>query len=354
MSAPFSEQVKEQARIEPHHPAVDAGSVPQLEAAVRQDLNALVLPVLRSQGHARWLDRTVTQLATVGGNLGVDLSAQWRRHEATAALPEFAHYRAFDRYFGGAQLVWRFTSNPSSEIVRVADVVQTTPDPTGILTILRVIAAHSGGNDKSAPDVQTLSFARNPAALIGTACSSGGDPHVQDIVEKAAYLVGIDVSTLADRGVSAHPALGRAISMFETEYVLVSTPGTQNTLKDLASVISPNPLTAVPTAVFAAARQEKDAAANRREIITAENKRLNRTVVVEKIPQNELQLVPPQLIPQIQAAAIASTKAAQQFAGIIRSTMTGQGQQTDNYDYPVMARAILNYINGMRSAGAPI
>jgi hypothetical protein len=242
--------------------------------------------------------------------------------------------------------------------VRITKAVQRpADDPTGIVTILTVIAAHSGGNDKSAPDVKTLSFARNPAALIGTACSSGGDPHVQDIVEQAAYLVGIDVSTLATHGVSAHPALGRAISMFETEYVLVSTPGTENTLMDLATFICPNPMKAVPAAaVFAAARTPIDAV-QRRAIITAENKRIrglsdNRPVVVEAISPARLQAMDQRALAAIQQAAIASTKAAMTYSGMIRSTMSGQGRLVDNFDYPLMSSGVQRYIAEMRRLGA--
>ena len=90
--------------------------------------------------------------------------------------------------------------------------------------------------------MRTLSFARNLGAIIGVALSRGGDKQVLNIVDKASYLYGIDMASLRGKGITAHPALGRGISLFETEYVLVSTPGNPaRTLNELATVKLNNP-----------------------------------------------------------------------------------------------------------------
>ena len=103
-------------------------------------------------------------------------------------------------------LYWRFTTTPSQEFVRISA-------DTDAEQVLRVVAAHSGGNDKSNTAVKTLSFARNIGALIGTALSTGGDKHVLNIMDKAAYLYGIEISSLAGKGITAHPAVaGRSAS----------------------------------------------------------------------------------------------------------------------------------------------
>ena len=142
----------------------------------------------------------------------------------------FRHFNAFD-----PNMLWRFTSTPSSESVEIKA-------GTSYPEILRVIAAHSGGNDKSNERVRTLSFSRNLGAIIGVALSQGGDKQVLNIVDKASYLYGIDMASLQGKGITAHPALGRGISLFETEYVLVSTPGNPaRTLNELATVKLNNP-----------------------------------------------------------------------------------------------------------------
>ena len=133
------------------------------------------------------------------------------------------------------QMLWRFTSTPSTEFVQITE-------GTTYEEIVRVIAAHSGGNDKSNPNVKTLSFGRNLGALIGVAASPGGDKHVTNIVDKAEYLFGIDIGSLASKNITAHPAGGRAISLFETEYVLVRKPGLPPiSLDALATVKYRNP-----------------------------------------------------------------------------------------------------------------
>lgn len=146
-------------------------------------------------------------------------------------LPDFlSHYNFFDK-----NMLWRFTSLPSTEQVYVTH--GTSHDE-----VVRVVAAHSGGNDKSNPNVKTLSFGRNPAALLGIAASVGGDKHVLNIIDKAEYLYGIDINSLTGKGITAHAARGRMISLFESEYVLVSTPGfPAQSLEQLATAKYENP-----------------------------------------------------------------------------------------------------------------
>jgi hypothetical protein len=156
-------------------------------------------------------------------------------HALAATYRDFAHYSRLDHLFENRQLIWRFTSTPSAEVVFVDANVSPRE-------VVEIIAKHSGGADKSNPNVITLSFGRNLGALFGTAMSAGGDPHVLNIIDKAAYLYGIDISSLASHGITAHPAVGRAISLYETEYVLVGTPGMPaTTLEALAEVRVQNP-----------------------------------------------------------------------------------------------------------------
>jgi hypothetical protein len=151
-------------------------------------------------------------------------------HSGAQGEEMFKHFKLDDN-----NMLWRFTSTPSEEYIKIEQ-------GTTYEEILRVIASHSGGNDKSNPNVKTLSFGRNLAALIGTAASKGGDKHVTNIIDKAAYLFGIDIGSLAGKGITAHPAMGRAISLFESEYVLVSSPGNPPvTLEELATAKYENP-----------------------------------------------------------------------------------------------------------------
>ena len=156
-------------------------------------------------------------------------------HEATAGNPVFSHFAALDSEFGDKPVMWRFTTTPSQEFVEISE-------KSDAAEVLRVVAAHSGGNDKSNPNVKTLSFARNIGALIGTALSTGGDKHVLNIMDKAAYLYGIEIGSLASSGITAHPAVGRAISLYESEYVLIGTPGAPKvSLAALATIRLENP-----------------------------------------------------------------------------------------------------------------
>lgn len=162
------------------------------------------------------------------GKKGADLPSH---KDLESNFPPFlAHYNFFDK-----KMLWRFTSLPSTEQLYIKD-------GTSWETVVKVVAAHSGGNDKSNPDVKTLSFGRNPGAFMGVAASSGGDKHVLNIIDKAEYLYGIDIDSLAGKGITAHAAMGRMISLFESEYVLVSTPGfpAQN-LEQLATHKYANP-----------------------------------------------------------------------------------------------------------------
>lgn len=162
---------------------------------------------------------------------------EWSTHRAfctTAKKYGWWHYSQFDIHHS-AEMIWRFTSKPTTEFICIRDKIP-------IDTIIKVIGKHSGGNDKSNADVMTSSFCRNIGALLGTAASSGGDKNVLKIINQAEYLCGIDIKSLADRGISAHPALHRHISLFETEYVLVSTPGNAAiSIGELATVMYPNP-----------------------------------------------------------------------------------------------------------------
>jgi hypothetical protein len=191
-----------------------------------------MLPYFRKDGntiaaeHAQWLLEEGKKYKQGGEYY------ELLQHQAILKNPMgmFSHYNFFDN-----NMLWRFTSTPSEEYVKVSEGIDYA-------TILKVIAAHSGGNDKSNPDVKTLSFGRNLGALMGVAASPGGDKHVTNIIDKAEYLYGIDINTLATKGISAHPAMGRLISLFETEYVLVSTPGNPpQSLVDLATVHYKNP-----------------------------------------------------------------------------------------------------------------
>ena len=184
---------------------------------------------LRELKHAVWM---ITEYQRLLRQVQKDPSAKYGpllSHEQTVRNPLFKHYNLTDN-----NMVWRFTSTPSESIWISPGVSYEE--------IIEVSARHSGGNDKSNPHVKTLSFGRNIGALMGTAASKGGDKQVTNIIDKAEYLFGIDIGSLAAKGVSAHPATSRAISLFETEYILVSTPGNPPlSLDELATVKYANP-----------------------------------------------------------------------------------------------------------------
>jgi hypothetical protein len=164
------------------------------------------------------------------------LAGQWCSHEDWVSRTKkngWHHYNTFDD--GARQFIWRFSSKPISECIFIAA-------GESIGSIIEVIGKHSGGGDKTNTKVVTSSFCRNVGALLGTAASAGGDKNVLHIINKSAYLCCIDLASLAAKGVSAHPALARAISLFETEYVLVPTPGEPKvSIAELATAIYPNP-----------------------------------------------------------------------------------------------------------------
>ncbi|NUS44114.1 MAG: hypothetical protein HOQ24_10555 [Mycobacteriaceae bacterium] len=153
------------------------------------------------------------------------LADQWRSHRDWTGYTKkenCKHYFEFDTPHGG-ECIWRFTGMPTAEKISIE------PD-VSIEVILELIGEHSGGNKKDDPRVQTSSFCRNLGALIGTAASSGGDKNVLTIVNKAPYLCCVNLASLRPKGISAIPALARSISLFETEYVLVCTPGARHFL----------------------------------------------------------------------------------------------------------------------------
>lgn len=157
-----------------------------------------------------------------------------RWHEQTIKDPSLAHFSALDR-LTDPNMLWRFTSQPTKDVIKVDHDVPFSK-------IIELIGAHSGGKRKDDPSVRTLSFARNLGALIGTAYSAGGDANVASIVVRAEYLYGVDITKLKGTGITAHPAETRLISLFESEYVLVATPGDpQQTLEELATVKLKNP-----------------------------------------------------------------------------------------------------------------
>lgn len=164
--------------------------------------------------HMQWLNKISAQLKEPS------LAQQWFPHREWlkyTVKENFTHFTAFD-FDTDHQYIWRFSSLPSAEMVSIVS-------DTALATIIHLIGEHSGGNKKDDPRVRTSSFCRNIGALIGVAASSGGDKKVLNIVNRTPYLCRIDLTTLPNKGVSAVPALSRAISLFETEYVLVPTPG---------------------------------------------------------------------------------------------------------------------------------
>jgi len=142
------------------------------------------------------------------------------------------HYTRFDG--PNEVFVWRFSSRPLSELVCIQN-------GTPAADIVKVIGQHSGGANKDDQRVRTLSFCRNVGALLGTAASSGGDKKVLNIVDKAKYLCKISLTALAGHDISALSALSRTICAFETEYVLIPSPGKEIKLTDLGVIVYANP-----------------------------------------------------------------------------------------------------------------
>jgi len=185
------------------------------------------------QAHSTWL---TAALRGVAHEKVLPTHAQMLEQNA----PIFKHYSLLN----DDNMIWRFATQPSSDQIYIKA-------GTSYTEISNVVAAHTGGNDKSNSNVKTLSFARNPAALMGVAASKGGDPKVLNIIDKAEYLYGIDIRALAAKGITAHAANARLISLFESEYVLVNTPGfPSQSLEQLATVKYNNPFRGVAIALM--------------------------------------------------------------------------------------------------------
>jgi hypothetical protein len=235
-----SEERQGGARGHTSPPVVTAVGRPGVGSAenavlVGEPLIHLGAPVLMQQApdlaseHLKWLLKQPKLTPAFQGQWCS--SDQW---DTIIREQDLVHYHSpLDH--GRRVILWRFTSHPATETIQIT-AGKSLPD------IISVIAAHSGGADKSNPDVKTSSLCRNPGALLGTAASTGGDKKVLNIINKAEYLYGIDVTSLAAHGVSAHPALARVISVIETEYVLVRTPGLPPlSIDQLATYKWPNP-----------------------------------------------------------------------------------------------------------------
>jgi hypothetical protein len=217
---------------------------PLLASAGPVPMATVAAPVLteirerRDQRHRQWLDETRAEYeATVRLPALADMRGHTlREHEDLAADEMAAHYAQLDeKKLTGTDMLWRFTSNPQSEVIVIAE-------GTSFKDIYDLVGAHSGGNKKNDPRVRTLSFGRNLGALIGVAYSSGGDANVAGIAVRAEYLYGISIDSLKGKGITAHPAEARMISIFETEYVLIATPGDPpRKLDELATVRYANP-----------------------------------------------------------------------------------------------------------------
>jgi hypothetical protein len=161
-----------------------------------------------------------------------------RAHEDLEDEKTAAHYGALDAdlaKFMANDMLWRFTSNPQTEVIRIDAGVS-------FADVVSIVGRHTGGNKKDDGRVRTLSFGRNLGALIGVAYSKGGDPNVAEIAVRAEYLYGVPLAGLQGQGITAHPAEARLIGIFETEYVLLATPGDPpRKLDDLATVRYVNP-----------------------------------------------------------------------------------------------------------------
>ena len=221
---------------------------PLLAAPGAVPMRSVAAPVLREvrerrdARHRQWLDdeRAAFETRLLAGlpeKVRDDLRGRTLREHADLAGEETAaHYAGLDdKRLVGEDMIWRFTSNPQSEIVMIAQ-------GTSFQDVYGLVGAHSGGNKKNDPRVRTLSFGRNLGALIGVAYSTGGDANVAGIAVRAEYLYGISIASLKGKGITAHPAESRMISVFETEYVLIATPGDPpRKLDDLATVRYANP-----------------------------------------------------------------------------------------------------------------
>ena len=191
-----------------------------------------VLRELRDRRHLLWLNQQRVAFEVELTRLRIDVRGESLRGHRDVTDP---HYAAMDAQLGMGGMLWRFTSNPQTEVVSIADGVD-------FAKVVRLVAGHTGGNKKDDGSVRTLSFGRNLAALIGVAHSNGGDANVAGINARAEYLYGVSLDSLQGQGITAHPAEARMIGIFETEYVLLASPGAPpRRLEDLATIKYRNP-----------------------------------------------------------------------------------------------------------------
>jgi hypothetical protein len=231
--------------------------------------------------------------------------------------PYLAHFQDDD-----PDVIWRFTSEPLDEKLFI-------DAGSDLEEIMRVTAKHSGGNDKSNERIKTLSFGRNRGALLGTAASIGGDKNVLDIIHSAEYLYGVKISGLAGKGISAHPALYRTISMFETEYVLVRSPGLPAvSLHDIASIRHANPL--------------KGRIAKAEGFEERYQPRL-KPKTPNIVQPNELEPVPPGVVDWLLSYGRAAMQAADAFKGMIQD----KEHKPEGIALP---RALIGYIGRIDAA----
>lgn len=190
------------------------------------------LRLARDRRHVAWLDQQRQVFDRQLQARRLDARGATLRGHADVTDP---HYTALDQAIGMPNMLWRFTSNPRTEVISIAE-------GTDFAKIVRLVAGHTGGNKKDDGSVRTLSFGRNLAALMGVAHSTGGDANVAAICARAEYLYGVSLDSLRGQGITAHPAEARMIGIFETEYVLVGSPGAPpRRLEDLATVKYANP-----------------------------------------------------------------------------------------------------------------
>jgi hypothetical protein len=192
---------------------------------------------IRDLRHVSWLNEQRAAFDKKLAQLGIrDPRGSTLREHREVTDP---HYTALDRELGMPGMLWRFTSNPMTEVISIAPGVDFEK-------IVRLVAGHTGGNKKDDGSVRTLSFGRNLAALVGVAHSKGGDANVAAINARAEYLYGVSLDSLKGQGITAHPAEARMIGIFETEYVLVGSPGAPpRRLEDLATAKYRNPFKTV-------------------------------------------------------------------------------------------------------------
>jgi hypothetical protein len=224
-----------------HDPAVQAGVMFAVGSHDPVTIASVAAPVRkavrrqREARHLRWLRQSRAEFEAQYGAIPDKRGLTLREHRDTMGETNARHYRALDEQFRGQEILWRFTSKPGQEEVYLGPTVDFAQVVTGV-------NKHTGGNRKDDPNVRTLSFGRNLGALIGIAYSPGGDVNVAAIVVRAPYLYGVPIASLAAHGITAHPAEGRLIGIFETEYVLLGTPGDPaRKLEDLATIKLSNP-----------------------------------------------------------------------------------------------------------------